>query len=426
MGGIDATAGRALKGCTYQDQERWVISLLPNHSKSTNLIPRVAGILFLLASVLLASRGILAQNQPPSLQDYFQRAAKLESQQDYARAAEVYQEAAKSFPNQPEVLKRLGIVYQTELRFQESIGVFQHILRQVPQYPEVNFYEGLSYFGLNRFQDAVAAFNRELEANPQYRPARYYAALAFESLGRNADALAQFEALLKMDPNDQQALYQLIRFYKAATLQAINQLGNLNPDSNYMHMLKGQSYEEEGKYAEAIANFRAVIKKTPSFPGVHFALGETYWKKVDYKNAEPQLHLALKEDPNQTMANYYLGDILMKSQRIAEAIPHFQTTVAGDPKFIMGYIQLGKCYEAESKFQDALKYWLEAEKLNPQDKMTHYELGQIYLRLKQPDKARPEMALFQELYAQERAKAAERERRSVESMEHSSKAETDQ
>ncbi|PYV22488.1 MAG: hypothetical protein DMG24_16640, partial [Acidobacteria bacterium] len=117
-------------------------------------------------------------------------------------------------------LKRLGIVYQTELKLQESIDVFQRVLHGAPQYPEVNFYVGLSYFGLNQFDKAIDSFNKELEANPNYRRARYYEAQAYRSLNRNADALQQYEILLKEDPSDKKALYQLIRFLKLATLEA--------------------------------------------------------------------------------------------------------------------------------------------------------------------------------------------------------------
>src|SRR5690349_17361457 len=75
-----------------------------------------------------------------TLDSYFRQAREMENRQDYAAAARVYQEAAASFPKQPEILKRLGIVYQTELKFQDSITSFEKVLAAAPLYPEVNFY----------------------------------------------------------------------------------------------------------------------------------------------------------------------------------------------------------------------------------------------------------------------------------------------
>ena len=81
---------------------------------------------FLLILVLLLCRSwTFAQAQPASLEEYFNQARALESSENCAGAERVYQEAAKNYPNNPEVLKRLGIIYQTELKFPESIDAFQ-------------------------------------------------------------------------------------------------------------------------------------------------------------------------------------------------------------------------------------------------------------------------------------------------------------
>jgi tetratricopeptide (TPR) repeat protein len=71
-----------------------------------------------------------------------------------------------AFPDQPEVLKRLGIMYQTQLKFPESIQTFQKLLRIDPRYSEVNFYRGLSFLGLNDYDKALECFDQELKFNP--------------------------------------------------------------------------------------------------------------------------------------------------------------------------------------------------------------------------------------------------------------------
>src|SRR5262249_10168365 len=147
--------------------------------------------------IVLGCGWIQAQTNSQSLDGYFRQARDLEARQDYAGAERVYREASASFPKQPEVLKRLGLILQTELKFQESIDVFQQVLQQAPQYPEVNFYLGLSYLGMNEFQKAIDGFDRELAVDPKYRRAHYYAALAYQSLGRNTDALRQYDVLLQ-------------------------------------------------------------------------------------------------------------------------------------------------------------------------------------------------------------------------------------
>jgi tetratricopeptide (TPR) repeat protein len=369
---------------------------------------RLRNCVLLALLFFLCRTWVPAEPVPQSLEDYFRQAAESEKRQDYSGAEKIYQEAAAKFPRQPEVLKRLGIVYQTELKLQESIDTFQKVLAQAPQYPEVNFYEGLAYFGLNQYVKAIEAFNKELEANPKYRRARYYEAQAFRSLNRNADALRQYEILLQQDPKDEKSLFQLIRFLKSATLQAIDQLADLDQNSVYLLDLRAESHAEEEKYSQAIEEYKQVLAKDPNFPGAHFGLGELYYNKVDYPNAEKELRLALQEDPNLPKANYYLADILIKAGKNKEAVAFLEIVVTSDPTFMKGYYLLAKCYVDQGRLEDAVKLFEKASHVDPNDKNVHYQLAQIYQKLKQPDKAREHLQIFQKLYAQEMEKKAKR------------------
>src|SRR5205823_12902950 len=99
---------------------------------------------------LFCCASVLGQAIPQDLDEYFRQARELEQHEDYAAAERLYLDAAKSYPHQPEILKRLGIVYQTDLKFPESLDAFGRLLQTAPQYRGVNFDQGLSYFGLNQ------------------------------------------------------------------------------------------------------------------------------------------------------------------------------------------------------------------------------------------------------------------------------------
>ena len=378
------------------------------HSRLTKLLSRLELALVYLLISLLFPCWILAQSVAKNLEDYFSEARDLETRQDYIGAEKIYQEATANYPQQPELLKRLGLVYQTELKFPESIESFQKVLKQAPQYPEVNFYLGLSYLGLNHFEKAIEAFNKELEADPKYRRAHYYMAQAYQSLNRNADAARQYEIILDQDPTDKRVLFQLIRLLKSATVQAIKQLGNLDPDSEYMLFLKAEGYAEDEKYPEAIAKYNELLNKNPNFPGIHFALGGVYYNQLDNANAEREFRLALNEDPNLPMANYYLADVLMRTQRTEQAIPLLEIVVSASPEFMRGYLELGKCYATQGKSQQALTLLLKALQLEPKEKMVHYQLAQLYARLNQPEKQQQHLEIFQKLNTQDREKRNKR------------------
>ena len=163
-----------------------------------------AVVLGLAACHMFFLSAVGAPSQVPSetLESILAQARQLEQKEDYAGAEKVYQHALSSFPDRPEVFKRLGILYQTELKFPESIDLFQKLLRAAPGYPEVNFYLGLSYFGLNQHDKALKAFDDELmnehtlfEASGKGKDARQFLQGA-EEVG------LLFEALQVMLPHE--------------------------------------------------------------------------------------------------------------------------------------------------------------------------------------------------------------------------------
>ena len=76
--------------------------------------------------ILMGSGRLLAQDHSP--EEYLRIAGEAEKREDFAGAEKIYLEAASRYPNQPEIFRRLGIIYQTELKFNESIETFQKIL----------------------------------------------------------------------------------------------------------------------------------------------------------------------------------------------------------------------------------------------------------------------------------------------------------
>ena len=94
---------------------------------------------FLVAFTLttLTASQIPAQVAGPSLDALLSQAIESEKNEDYAGAEKIYRQALLASPDQPEVLKRLGIVCQNQLKFEESIEVFQKILKRAPLYPQV-------------------------------------------------------------------------------------------------------------------------------------------------------------------------------------------------------------------------------------------------------------------------------------------------
>jgi tetratricopeptide (TPR) repeat protein len=316
---------------------------------------------------------------------------------DYAGAARVYEQALALAPGNLEVLKRFGVLEQTELKFDDSIGHFLQVLAREPQYPQVNFFLGVSYFGKNDFPNAIQSFERELASPKPHPRCRYYLALTLQSSNRIDDAISQLNQSLTENPNDGDALYQLARIHKSASLQAIDRLRNLDSDSFQLHALMGEVDAEEEHYAEAIQEYRSALDKRPDAPGIRFSIGVAYWALHEFDSAEPEFELALKENPDDPMTNLYLGNIAVQDRRFAEALAYLRTAQNGHLDVPQMHLLLGECYRAENDMERARTEFVAAIKADPTAARPHYLLAQVYQAQHNAEASARELAEFEHL-----------------------------
>ncbi|HZC23457.1 MAG TPA: tetratricopeptide repeat protein, partial [Candidatus Binatia bacterium] len=97
---------------------------------TTSLTSRTARAVLVIAATFLSMA--VAQSVPDSL---LQQARRAEKAGDYASATRVYQQALATAPRNPEVLKRLGVLEQTELKFDDSIAHLRQALALNAEYP---------------------------------------------------------------------------------------------------------------------------------------------------------------------------------------------------------------------------------------------------------------------------------------------------
>ena len=360
----------------------------------------------LIASVLPAAPVVRAQSDVATL---LEQARAAEKTGDYQAAERVYFQALALAPGNLETLKRLGILQQTELKFGESIESFKKLLAHEAQYPEVNFFLGVSYFGKNDFDQAIRSFGLELGTPKPHRRCRYYLALTLQAAGRIDESISQLNRTLAENPKDADALYQLARIYKNASLEAIERLKALDQDSFQLHALMGEVYADEERNPEAIKEYQAALGKRPDATGIHYAIGVAYWVQHQLDAAKKEFMDALKENPNDALTNLYLGDIAVHDQRFTEAHEYLRVAGRGQPNMPQLHVLLGKCYRGENEPEKAKTEFLTAIQADPTAAQPHYLLAQVYRELRNPQASSKEFAEFERLSQLEKDKSLQHE-----------------
>src|SRR5258708_10060454 len=100
-----------------------------------------SGVALQICLILLTSIQVAAQGDLNAL---LEQARTREKAGDYAAAARVYEQAMALVPGNSEVLKRLGVLQQTQRKFDDSIEKFQQVLVRDPQYRAVTFFPPVS------------------------------------------------------------------------------------------------------------------------------------------------------------------------------------------------------------------------------------------------------------------------------------------
>jgi tetratricopeptide (TPR) repeat protein len=379
----------------------WLFGLPPFRHGSEPSRCRLAPCLILvLAATLSSALPSLAEAQ--SVENFLSEAKQLEEKQDYDGAIKIYLQASSAFPDHPEILERLGVMYQTQLKFADSIQTFQRVLALNSQYPETNFYLGVSYLGYNNYNKALEYFDRELEFHPDYRRAHLYAAKALLALGREGEAIQHYQTLTRQNPKDTRVWFELASLYRSLAVHAYEQLDTIDPDSVLLGVLRAEADADDLRYEDAIKRYEQVLKKQPDLPGIHFALGQIYFKMDKPVEAEPELRLGLKEDPDNPPANYMLGQILLHNGKAEEALPFLRVAVNGDPNFMKGQLELGKCYLQLGQIEEAQQALSRAVDGDPTSPAPHVLLVQVYTRLNEEEKRKSEMNLIQKLEKESR------------------------
>jgi tetratricopeptide (TPR) repeat protein len=162
-------------------------------------------------------------------------------------ATEAFERAFESMPEEPELLRDLGIVYQKQHKYELAIEKYLRLSQLRPRDAEVRFNLGKCYQGLGAWAEAAKSFEKALELEPNDGKSHYNLALTLRELGRYQEELEQLEAAWKADPH----------------IPGIA-------------ALLGSVYAREKRYDDAIAAFEMSLEVEPDVGATHYHLGSLY------------------------------------------------------------------------------------------------------------------------------------------------------
>lgn len=213
------------------------------------------------------------------------------------------------------------------------------------------------------------------------------------------DAADDFLRMLKREfPDDPEVLYTAVHTYSDFATRTSMELAMHAPTSAEAHELRAESFENQGKWAEASKEYQKVVQQNPQLPGIHFRIGRLLLSEPNppadvAEQAKKQFQQELQIDPSNAAAEYVLGELAREAQQWDDAIAHFTRAAKLDSSFGDAYLGWGVALVSTKRFSDAVAPLQTAVKLEPQNPAAHYNLAIAYTRTGRKDEGEREFAI---------------------------------
>ena len=214
----------------------------------------------------------------------------------------------------------------------------------------------------------------------------------------NMDAALDFlRGLNRRFPGDAEVLFLEVHVFSDLSIRVSQQLMLSAPSSYQVHELNAEALETQGKWSEAEAEYREVLKKDPQLPGIHYRIARLLLSRppaaTTKADASRELEEELKIDPNNAGAEYVLGELSRQDRKDQAAIDHFGRATKLDAGFVDAFIGLGTTLLAGARAADGIHPLETAVKLDPNSPAAHFNLATAYSRTGRKEEAAREFNL---------------------------------
>jgi len=157
---------------------------------------------------------------------------------------------------------------------------------------------------------------------------------------------------------------------------------------------RGAESQLKGDYDDAVRHFQKALKLAPDFYPAHNDLGAIYVSQSKFAEAQAEFEAVLSKNQSDAEAYFNLGNVFLLRNRQDEAINMIQKGLTRQPKSAYGQFLLGSVYEQQARMPEAEQALQDAIRLDPGLARAHLQLVNLYLRQKRNSDAIGELRFF--------------------------------
>ena len=172
-----------------------------------------------------------------------------------------------------------------------------------------------------------------------------------------------------------------IKAEQSNSLEEINRLKR-NIEENYRDIKSindlGVIYLKQGKYDQAIAQFKKALKVSPVYTIGPVLSGNIYTDAEHHQNKVKEFQRIIKENREYARAHNYLGLAYLQQKNYSTAKTSLLESIKINPKYAKAHNNLGVLYEELGETAKAIESYQTANRIDPSDPDSLYNLGLAY------------------------------------------------
>lgn len=149
-----------------------------------------------------------------------------------------------------------------------------------------------------------------------------------------------------------------------------------DPEARKQHFMeRGDSYLQDGRYGEAVIEYKNAVREDPSYGDGYYRLGLALLRQGQWAQATQSLSRSLLFTPDNLDARLRLGDVLVAAGQFDDAKTQADEVLKRDPQNASVHLLLGQIQLQQKHFKDAGEEFRQASQRAPQDPVPYGSLA---------------------------------------------------
>jgi tetratricopeptide (TPR) repeat protein len=337
-------------------------------TRSIPFAPPIALLALLLAGPGPTRAGGPAQEATDPYTRVQQAKAALDAGQ-HQKVLEIVDGLLAEYPDSPSSHLLRGMALDELDRLDEAAESYEAALRSAPDEPQILARYGMHHLRREAWDDAVRYLERSLSAADDPVTLFYLAQAYFQTEN------------------------------KRGALETIERCARLVPDNPTVQLKLGEYRAHAGKHSPALEALRRAQELNPEEPGLDLALGNVLLRLLEVEAAREALVRAERKEPENPAVLASLAEACSKARDHAAALGYYRKLLElghDDPQYHLG---LGAALLGLEQHQEAIRELNKAVEANPRLEEAHFHLARAYQVIGQTDESRRELGIFRALKA---------------------------